>query len=62
MFDLIITGDKAYNDAELETRLWDKRRILLLPLRRKINTLSGPMMCGKLWGASDIGSKRFSAY
>lgn len=33
--DLIITGDKAYNDAELETRLWDKRRILLLPLRRK---------------------------
>jgi hypothetical protein len=33
--DLIITGDKAYNDVELETRLWDKRRILLLPLRRK---------------------------
>lgn len=33
--DLIITGDKAYNDAELETRLWDKRRILLLPLRRR---------------------------
>lgn len=33
--NLIITGDKAYNDAELETRLWDKRRILLLPLRRR---------------------------
>jgi hypothetical protein len=33
--DLIITGDKAYNDVELETRLWDKRRILLLPLRRR---------------------------
>jgi hypothetical protein len=33
--DLIITGDKAYNDAELEKRLWHKRRILLLPLRRR---------------------------
>ena len=25
----------AYNDAELEARLWRKRRILLLPLRRR---------------------------
>ena len=33
--DLIITGDKAYNDAALETRLWHKRQILLLPLRRR---------------------------
>ena len=33
--DIIITGDKAYNDAELETRLWHKRRVLLLPLRRR---------------------------
>jgi hypothetical protein len=33
--DLVITGDKAYHDAELETRLWHKRRILLLPLRRR---------------------------
>ncbi len=26
--------DKAYNDEELETRLWRKRRIHLLPLRK----------------------------
>lgn len=32
--DLWIIGDKAYNDAEKETRFWEKRRILLLPLRR----------------------------
>ncbi len=32
--DLTIIGDKIYNDAELEDRLWQKRRILLLPLRR----------------------------
>ena len=31
---LILVGDKAYNDAELEARLWHKRRIQLLPLRR----------------------------
>jgi hypothetical protein len=33
--DLTIIGDKIYNDAELEDRLWRKRRILLLPLRKK---------------------------
>lgn len=33
--DLTIIGDKIYNDAELEERLWRKRRILLLPLRKK---------------------------
>ncbi len=32
--DLVLIGDKAYNDAELEARLWRKRRIQLLPLRR----------------------------
>jgi hypothetical protein len=32
--DLILIADKAYNDAELEARLWHKRRIHLLPLRR----------------------------
>lgn len=32
--DLVLVGDKAYNDAELEERLWRKRRIQLLPLRR----------------------------
>lgn len=32
--DLSLIGDKAYNDAELEQRLWRKRRIHLLPLRK----------------------------
>ena len=32
--DLILIGDKIYNDAELEDRLWHKRRIILLPLRK----------------------------
>lgn len=32
--DLVLIGDKADTDAELEGRLWDKRRIQLLPLRR----------------------------
>ncbi|MFO7684382.1 MAG: hypothetical protein R6X34_30495 [Chloroflexota bacterium] len=27
-------GDKAYNDTELEDRLWRKRRIHLIPLRK----------------------------
>ena len=36
--DLVIIGDKAYNDAELEARLWNKRHIQLLPLRRRNQT------------------------
>jgi hypothetical protein len=32
--DLTLIGDKAYNDQELENRLWNKRGIQLLPLRR----------------------------
>jgi hypothetical protein len=32
--DLVLMGDKIYNDAELEERLWRKRRIQLLPLRK----------------------------
>lgn len=32
--DLVLVGDKAYNDAELQARLWRKRQIQLLPLRR----------------------------
>ena len=31
---LQVCGDKAYNDQELEERLWLKRQILLMPLRR----------------------------
>ncbi len=33
--DLIVIGDKAYNDQELEDRLWRKRGIQLLPLRKR---------------------------
>lgn len=33
--NLVLIGDKAYNDEELEARLWHKRGIQLLPLRRK---------------------------
>jgi hypothetical protein len=33
--DLVLIGDKIYNDAELEERLWRKRRIQLLPLRKR---------------------------
>jgi hypothetical protein len=32
--DLVLLGDKIYNDAELEERLWRKHRIQLLPLRK----------------------------
>jgi hypothetical protein len=32
--DLILIGDKIYNDAKKEVRFWRKRRILLLPLRK----------------------------
>ncbi len=32
--DLVLIGDKIYNDAERENRLWRKRGILLLPLRK----------------------------
>jgi len=32
--DLTLIGDKAYNDANLEDRLWRTRRILLLLLRK----------------------------
>jgi hypothetical protein len=32
--DLVLIGDKIYNDAELEARLLRKRNILLMPLRK----------------------------
>ena len=32
--DLTLIGDKIYNDVGLEERLWRKKRILLLPLRK----------------------------
>lgn len=40
--DLVIIGDKAYNDAELEARLWNNRRIQLLPLRRRNQKMQWP--------------------
>jgi hypothetical protein len=33
-YDLIVIGDKAYNDADQEAELWRTRRITLLPLRK----------------------------
>ncbi len=33
--NLTLIGDKIYNDMELEERLWRKRGITLLPLRKK---------------------------
>src|SRR5215470_12686361 len=32
--ELTLIGDKIYNDVGLEERLWRKKRILLLPLRK----------------------------
>jgi hypothetical protein len=32
--NLTLIGDKIYNDTELENRLWQKRHITLLPLRK----------------------------
>lgn len=32
--DLVLVGDKGYPDEAVETRLWQTRRIQLLPLRR----------------------------
>ncbi|MFZ5909321.1 MAG: IS982 family transposase [Chloroflexota bacterium] len=32
--NLVLIGDKIYNDTELEDRLWRKRGTLLLPLRK----------------------------
>jgi Transposase DDE domain len=40
--DLTLIGDKIYNDAALEERLWRKRRILLLPLRKVNQTDQWP--------------------
>lgn len=33
--DIWLIGDKAYNNAEQEARFWEKRRTLLLPLRKR---------------------------
>ena len=40
--DLVLIGDKLFNDADLEDRLWRKRRIQLLPLRKDHQKVQWP--------------------
>jgi len=49
--DLTLIGDKIYNDTELEDRLWRKRGILLLPLRKE--ALWDFAWNCHIWGRSD---------
>lgn len=48
--DLIVIGDKGYTDAALEERLWQTRRIQLLPLRRKNEKRQWPAEIRKILG------------
>ena len=48
--DLSIIGDKAYNDAELEERLWRKRSIHLLPLRKDNQEAQWPAKIRRILG------------
>jgi len=48
--DLTLIGDKIYNDAELEDRLWRKRRILLLPLRKSNQKKQWPKEVQRILG------------
>lgn len=48
--NLQIVGDKAYNDAELEERLWRKRRIQLLPLRKSNQKEQWPDLIRRILG------------
>jgi len=41
--ELTLIGDKIYNDVGLEERLWRKKRILLLPLRKDNQKLQWPL-------------------
>ncbi len=40
--DLVLIGDRLFNDTELEDRLWRKRRIHLLPLRKDNQKVQWP--------------------
>jgi len=40
--DLVLIGDKLFNDADLENRLWRTRRIQLLPLRKDNQKVQWP--------------------
>lgn len=48
--DLTLIGDKIYNDTELEERLWRKRRIRLLPLRKDNQKKQWPQDIQRLLG------------
>ena len=47
---LTLIGDKIYNDSELEERLWRKRRITLLPLRKDNQIKQWPQGIQRLLG------------
>ncbi len=59
--DRVLIGDKIYNDAEWEERLWRKRRIQLLPLRKRHQKNHGLRPSVASWGASGIGWRPSSA-
>lgn len=48
--DLTLIGDKIYNDAELEARLWWKRGITLLPLRKDNQKKQWPQEVRRILG------------
>ena len=48
--ELTLIGDKIYNDSELEERLWRKRRISLLPLRKDNQKKQWPQGIQQLLG------------
>lgn len=48
--DLTLLGDKIYNDAELEERLWQKRGITLLPLPKSNQKKQWPAEIQRILG------------
>ena len=48
--NLTLIGDKIYNDAALEDRLWQKRRITLLPLRKDNQKKQWPKEAQRILG------------
>lgn len=48
--NLTLIGDKIYNDAELEDRLWRKRGIILLPLRKNNQKKQWPQEVRRILG------------
>lgn len=59
--DLAVIGDKAYNDEELENRLWRKRRIHLLPLGKNNQKKQWSDDVRALWAGFVIGWRQFLA-